>query len=164
MAQSLRIRLKDVPVNQIQLVGIVSNGVYMANRIHEVLIQYDSFHGLAKPMALNVSLYRDDISTKKQQYISISASNEMGSVEDAYVVMCDDVVSSGRTARAALNAIFDYGRPASVDFLALYDRMHRELPIQPSIIGQCVEISQRHRLNVEFCEVTGLNQALIVQV
>lgn len=163
MAQALRNRLIERSVSGVQFVGIVSNGVHIANRLRKYLVQTPSFSCLDQPIALNVALYRDDLSKKNTEYISMTAANQLGQIDGRHVVMCDDVVASGRTARAALNAMFDFGRPRSVDFIAMYDRMNRELPIQPSLIGEPVMADSRVRVTVEFCEVTGMDQVILTE-
>ena len=76
-------------------------------------------------------------------------------LDGKHVVFFDDVLCTGRTARAALNAIFDYGRPEKVSFVALYDRGHRQVPIEPNVVGKHLDFDMTQRVNVGFIEVIG---------
>ena len=128
--------------------GILTNGVFFAKRVQSTLktLGYD----IQTPvMELDVSLYRDDFASKRD-YMSVFTSTARLNLDDQHVVLFDDVLSTARTARAALNAIFDYGRPKQVSFVVLFDRRNRQIPIEPNVVGECLDIGFEHRVNVEF--------------
>ncbi len=107
------------------LVGIHTGGVWLAERLHGLL-------GLSQPLgSIDVSFYRDDYAAKGL-HPQPQGSRIPFDVEDAHIVIVDDVLYTGRTTRAALNELFDYGRPSRVDLAVLIDRGGRELPIAPS--------------------------------
>jgi pyrimidine operon attenuation protein/uracil phosphoribosyltransferase len=110
------------------MVGIHTGGVWVAERLHARL-------ALADPLgALDISFYRDDFS-RIGMHPQVRPSNLPVPVDDRHIVLVDDVLQTGRTIRAALNILFDYGRPASVMLATLVERDGRELPIEPSLVG-----------------------------
>lgn len=120
LAESVR---RGLPADT-ALVGIHTGGVWVAERLHAAL-------GLKTPLgSLDVSFYRDDFS-RSGLHPQIKSSDIPFEVEDRPIVIVDDVLYTGRTIRAAMNEIFDYGRPARIDLAVLVDRGGRELPIQP---------------------------------
>lgn len=128
MAARLSAQLPERGIRDPLMVGIHTGGVWVARRLHEAL-------GLQAPLGtLNITFYRDDFS-RIGMHPQVQPSNLPFSVEDRHIILVDDVLQSGRTIRAALNEIFDYGRPASVLLAVLVDRSGRELPIQPDVAG-----------------------------
>jgi len=118
---------------RVALVGIYTGGVWMAERLHQML-------ELSTPMGtIDVAFYRDDFK-KTGLRAGVRPSDIPFPVEDAHIILVDDVLYTGRTIRAALNEIFDYGRPASIRLAALVDRGGRQLPICPQFVGAAVEI------------------------
>jgi pyrimidine operon attenuation protein/uracil phosphoribosyltransferase len=110
------------------MVGIHTGGVWIADRLHQRL-------GLTEPLGrLDISFYRDDF-TRIGMHPQVRPSDLPVSVDDRHIVLVDDVLQTGRTIRAALNVLFDYGRPASVILVALVKRGERELPIAPDVTG-----------------------------
>ena len=110
------------------MVGIHTGGVWLAERLHARL-------GLKDPLGrLDISFYRDDF-TRTGMHPEVKPSHLPVPVEDRHIVLVDDVLQTGRTIRAALNVLFDYGRPASVVLAVLVERDGRELPIQPDLVG-----------------------------
>lgn len=119
------------------VVGLLSRGDVIAERIAQKL------KGAGIPVssgAIDISLYRDDI-FQLETKPSLRSTNLPFSTDDMRIVLVDDVLNTGRTIRAALNAIFDYGRPASIELAALIDRGGREVPIQPDHVGYTMEDS-----------------------
>ncbi len=115
------------------LVGIYTGGVWIAERLHQLL-------GLSTPMGtIDVAFYRDDYKRTGLR-AGVRPSDIPFQVEDADIILVDDVLYTGRTIRAALNEIFDYGRPTSIRLAALVDRGGRQLPICPQFVGAAVEI------------------------
>jgi len=120
--------------SRVALVGIYTGGVWIAERLHQML-------GLSTPIGtIDVSFYRDDYK-KTGLRAGVRPSDIPFQVEDADIVLVDDVLYTGRTIRAALNEIFDYGRPLSIRLAALVDRGGRQLPICPQFLGAAVEIA-----------------------
>ncbi len=116
------------------MVGIRTGGVWLATRLHAML-------GLRSPLGtLNINFYRDDF-TRIGMHPRVTPSNVPFEVQDRHIVLIDDVLHTGRTIRAALNEIFDYGRPASVTLGVLVERSGRELPIQADVAGQRLDLS-----------------------
>lgn len=140
------------------LLGIPTRGVHLANRLASTLSSID--HGLeVKLGVLDVTMYRDDDvdagrSIAKTQ---IPASG----LDDQVVILVDDVLFSGRTIRAALDAMVDYGRPAQVKLAVLVDRGHRELPIRPDFVGKNLPTSSQERVSVRLIESDGTEEVLI---
>ncbi|MBK1726663.1 bifunctional pyr operon transcriptional regulator/uracil phosphoribosyltransferase PyrR [Halorhodospira neutriphila] len=123
------------------LVGVHTGGVWVAQALHERL--------RARPPlgTLEVAFYRDDHATSGLK-AAVRTSEVPFTVDGRTVILCDDIIHTGRTARAALNALFDYGRPAAVLLAVLVDRDARELPIQPDVCGECLELAARQRLKL----------------
>lgn len=128
MAARLRELLAARGIGDPCMVGIHTGGVWVARRLHELL-------GLGEPLGtLDISFYRDDFS-RIGVHPQVKPSNLPFDVEGRHIVLVDDVLYTGRTIRAALNEIFDYGRPASVTLAVLVERGGRELPIQADVAG-----------------------------
>ncbi len=129
MEHQLRQYLNDRGIEQPMMIGIHTGGVWIAERLYSRL-------GLDKPLGeLDISFYRDDF-TQVGLNPKVKPSSVPLSTEGQHLILVDDVVMTGRTIRAALNELFDYGRPASVTLVALLDLNARELPIRPDIAGQ----------------------------
>ncbi|MBK9243804.1 MAG: bifunctional pyr operon transcriptional regulator/uracil phosphoribosyltransferase PyrR [Burkholderiales bacterium] len=134
--RSLAARLREEVVGRdIRLVGVHTGGVWLAQRLkadlavpHEVGI-------------LDISFYRDDFS-RSGLNPSVKPSSIAFDVEGADIVLVDDVLATGRTVRAAMNELFDYGRPARIDLAVLIDRGGRELPIAPTVVGRRIEVPE----------------------
>lgn len=142
MADKIRDQFSD---KQPLLIGIHSGGVWVAKALAEQL-GADFFD--APLGTLNIAYYRDDF-TRIGMHPQVTPSDLPFSVDDRQLILVDDVLHSGRTVRAALNEIFDYGRPAAVTLAVLIERNGRELPIQADIVGQSIELEadQHIKLN-----------------
>ena len=151
----------DSPAN-VQFVGILTNGVFFAKRIQHKLKQ-QSFVIDQAVMELDVSLYRDDLSKHKDYMSVFRNTNTVHHIDGKHVVLFDDVLSTARTARAALNAIFDYGRPNKVSFVVLFDRQNRHVPIEPNVIGDTLDVDKELRVNVGFFELKGEDEVVLAQ-
>jgi len=110
--------------------------------------------------ALDVSLYRDDLA-KRGEYVTVRKSDIPFSIDDKIVVLVDDVIYAGRTARAALDGLKDYGRAAKVQLMALIDRGHRELPIHPNYTGKVIPTSKNEEIKVDVLEIDGVDQVTL---
>lgn len=145
-------------VENIALVGIMQRGVPLANRLAQIIKQEE---GRDVPVGkLDVSLYRDDL-TQKGKYIEVRRSNIPFKIDDKVVVLVDDVIFAGRTARAALDGLKDFGRATKVQLASLVDRGHRELPIHPDFTGKVIPTSLKENVRVEVMEIDGLDRVVI---
>jgi pyrimidine operon attenuation protein/uracil phosphoribosyltransferase len=142
----------------IVLVGIMNRGVPLAKRVAQIIKQVEKTE---VPLgALDVSLYRDDLA-KKGEYITVRKSEMPFSMDDKIVVLVDDVIYAGRTARAALDGLKDYGRAAKIQLVSLVDRGHRELPIHPNYTGKVIPTSAREEIKVEVLEIDGVDRVTL---
>jgi len=140
------------------LVGIMNRGVPLAKRIAKIINKAEKT--IVPVGSLDVSLYRDDLS-KKGEYITVRKSDMPFSVDDKIVILVDDVIYAGRTARAALDGLKDYGRAAKVQLVSLVDRGHRELPIHPNYTGKVIPTSNKEEIHVEVLEIDGNDRVII---
>ena len=140
------------------LLGIPTRGVHLANRIATVLKSIDPEYNLEAGV-LDITMYRDDLSTKDRKLAQTQIPT--ASLDGKVVVLVDDVLFSGRTVRAALDAITDIGRPRQVKLAVLADRGHRELPIRPDFVGKNLPTSTRERVSVQLLETDGVDQVVI---
>lgn len=142
---SLEILEKNHVVEDVAIVGIHTGGVFLAERIGQKIIHREQRD---LPLGhLDITLYRDDWSLISQN--PIVRKTDIGfMVENRRVVLVDDVIFTGRTIRAAMDAIMDFGRPLSIQLAVLVDRGGRELPIQPDYVGICVNAADDERVDV----------------
>jgi pyrimidine operon attenuation protein/uracil phosphoribosyltransferase len=139
-------------------VGIHRRGAVLAQRLHAPTSELlDTEIPLG---AVDISFYRDDLSHRADQPV-VHASHVDFPLDGRTVVIVDDVLYTGRTVRAAIDEIFDYGRPARVQLATLIDRGHRELPIRPDYVGKNLPTSQDQRVNVRVEEVDGHDEVTI---
>jgi len=128
MTQAIKTRLEVQQVNDPVMIGIHTGGVWLAERLHKLL-------EIKQPLGtLDISFYRDDF-TRIGMNPKVKPSQIPFELENRHIILVDDVLQTGRTIRAAMNEIFDYGRPASITLATLVERSGRELPIQPSVVG-----------------------------
>jgi pyrimidine operon attenuation protein / uracil phosphoribosyltransferase len=141
------------------VIGIHRRGAYLARRLRELLTE------LAEceiPLGeLDIGFYRDDVSRRPDAPI-VHASHIDFDVTDKTVVIVDDVLYTGRTVRAAIEALFDYGRPARVQLAVLADRGHRELPIRPDYVGKNLPTSREEHVRVRVSELDEVDEVTIV--
>lgn len=141
LADALQARLDDGTLNNPVMVGIHTGGVWVAERLHGEL-------DLTEPLGkLNIAFYRDDFTTIGL-HPQVSPSNLPFEIEGRDVILVDDVLLTGRTIRAALNELFDYGRPRRVLLAVLFDRDGRELPIQPDLFGQRLDLAPNQQVKL----------------
>lgn len=141
IARELQDHLKAQQIDNPRFVGIHTGGVWVA---HALLKELASEEPLG---ILNVSFYRDDFS-RSGLHPQVRPSQLPFDIENQHLVLIDDVLMSGRTIRAALNELFDYGRPASVTLVCLLDLDGRELPIRPDIVGATLSLEQNQRVKL----------------
>ncbi|MFQ5659479.1 MAG: bifunctional pyr operon transcriptional regulator/uracil phosphoribosyltransferase PyrR [Gammaproteobacteria bacterium] len=123
------------------ITGIHTGGIWVAERLHQ-LLQIDAPLG-----QLNIAFYRDDFS-RIGMHPHVTPSNLPFDVEDRHIILVDDVLYTGRTIRAAMNELFDYGRPASICLAVLVDRSGRELPVQADITGKTLELKPNEQVKL----------------
>ena len=152
MADRLRDFLSRQGREDVVMIGIHTGGVWVANRLHGLF-------GIEQPLGeLNINFYRDDF-TRIGMHPHVQPSALPFSIDGRHIILVDDVLHTGRTIRAALNEIFDYGRPASATLVVLVDRSGRELPIQADIVGRHMDLGQGDHV-----KLTGPEQlSLVVQ-
>ncbi len=145
-------------VERLLLVGVRTRGVPLAERLAAEL---EATEGRRPPLGvLDINLYRDDFSTVGSQPV-VRETHLPPSLEDWTVVLCDDVLYTGRTVRAALDALVDYGRPRAVELAVLVDRGLRELPIQADVVGRHVATAPTELVEVRFAETDGEDEVLL---
>ena len=108
---------------------------------------------------VDIAFYRDDLATHEAP--EVRASHLPFELERLTIVLVDDVLYTGRTVRAAIGALFDYGRPARVQLAVLVDRGHRELPLRPDYVGRNIPTASRERVTVRLCEIDGVDEVRI---
>ncbi len=143
---------KDKTTDGLCLIGIRTRGVPLARRLAENLRRIE---GTEVPVGeLDITLYRDDLSTVAESPV-VSGSRLDFDVTGKTVVLCDDVIYTGRTARAAMEAVMALGRPARIQLFALIDRGHRELPIRPDFVGKNIPTAHGEVVSVRLEETDG---------
>jgi pyrimidine operon attenuation protein/uracil phosphoribosyltransferase len=147
--------------SNIGLVGIKRRGVPLAQRISKLIETIEK--APVQTGVLDISFYRDDLSTKDKK--PVVEKGDIGfDVNGRDIILMDDVLYTGRTIRAALDALFDHGRPKSVQLLVLIDRGHRELPIEARFIGRTVPTSRRESIEVKLKEIDDDEQVVLVEL
>ncbi len=140
------------------LVGIRTGGVFLAERLRQKILQK---MGIDLPTGIiDITLYRDDW-TRLSQTPEVKKAEIHFPIEDKHVLLVDDVLFTGRTIRAAIDALLDLGRPRRVELAVLIDRGHRELPIQADYVGKMLETSRQDSIDVELKELAGVDQVVI---
>ena len=141
------------------IIGVQSRGVPMAKRLAKLISEIE---GVEIPMgSLNVALYRDDYATRSAR--TISASEIPFDVADKTVILVDEVLFTGRTTRAALDAIMDLGRPAVIQLAVLIDRGHRELPVRADYVGKNLPTAPKESVDVYWVETKGEDAVMIAK-
>ena len=149
---------KNSGTQDLCLIGIKTRGVPLAERLAEAI---NRIEGTTVPVGtLDITLYRDDLSKLNIDPV-INQTNVSFSVEEKTVVLVDDVIFTGRTARCALDAVMDLGRPARIQLCVLIDRGHSELPIRPNFVGKSIPTSLNEVVMVNFPETDGVQGVVI---
>ncbi len=158
MAKAIRADQRDATA--IAIVGIQSRGVPLAARLAHALRSRT-----ARKIdlgSLDITLYRDDLSTVGTRPV-LKATNIPFSIDGRTVILVDDVLFTGRTIRAALDELVDFGRPAHIALAVLIDRGHRELPIQADYVGKTVKTASTDRVDVRLTEIDGKDEVVLVK-
>jgi pyrimidine operon attenuation protein/uracil phosphoribosyltransferase len=151
---------RNKTVENLVLVGMRTRGVPLARRL---AANMENFEGLKIPVgALDISFYRDDLSLLNVQP-TVQHTDITVSIDDRFVVLVDDVLYTGRSTRAAMDALIDLGRPQSIQLAVLIDRGHRELPIRPDYVGKNIPSSRDEEIQVRLIEVDGVDEVVIIR-
>jgi pyrimidine operon attenuation protein/uracil phosphoribosyltransferase len=144
------------------LVGIRTRGIYLAERL---AAKIEDIEGKSVPVGeLDITLYRDDLTMKTEnQEPLVKGSDIPAEITKKKVILVDDVLYTGRTVRAGLDALMDLGRPAAIQLAVLVDRGHRELPIRADYVGKNIPTSKDERIVVELAEVDKVDQVSIFE-
>ena len=159
-------RPDEAGLGKIALIGIQTRGVPLASRLKRLVAERN---GTELPLgALDITFHRDDVYVRDGGRAPgrepvVRATNIPFALEGMTVVLVDDVLYTGRTIRAAIDALLDYGRPARVQLAVLVDRGHRELPIRPDYVGKNLPTARSERIQVELMEVDEVDRVLLVR-
>ena len=146
--------------HDVAIVGIHRRGAVLAVRLHELV---DALVPQDVPLGdVDISFYRDDVAFRRPDSQPVGHSSHLDfPVEEHTIVLVDDLLYTGRTVRAAIDALFDYGRPSRVQLAVLADRGHRELPIRPDYVGKNLPTARGERVNVRVEEIDGRDEVAI---
>ena len=151
---------KTKNLDLLAFIGIRRRGVPLAQRL---AAKIESLENRTVPVGiLDINLYRDDLSTVDIKPV-VSSTDIRFNVEGKDIILMDDVLYTGRTIRAALDALFDHGRPSRVQLLVLIDRGHRELPIEARYVGRTVQTSDAEIIEVKFQEIDNMEKVLLCE-
>ncbi len=150
---------KHADPDRLAIVGIHRRGAVLAARLPRIV---EELHGAPVPLGdVDISFYRDDLATRPADQPVVHATHLDFALEGRTVVIVDDVLFTGRTVRAAIDALFDYGRPERVQLAVLADRGHRELPIRPDYVGKNVATAREQRVHVRVEELDGADEVAV---
>jgi pyrimidine operon attenuation protein / uracil phosphoribosyltransferase len=151
---------KNGGAGRVALVGIHTRGAFLARRLQALIEEFTGEEVLLGE--IDISFYRDDVGARAPSDQPVVHSSRIDfPLEERDVVLVDDVLYTGRTARAAIEALFDYGRPARVQLAVLVDRGHRELPVRPDYVGKNLPTAPSERVNVRVEEQDGVDEVEI---
>jgi pyrimidine operon attenuation protein/uracil phosphoribosyltransferase len=152
---------KTENLNELAFIGIRRRGVPIAQRL---AAKIETLESRKVPVGiLDINLYRDDLTTVDMAPV-VNATEIPFEVQGKDIILTDDVLYTGRTTRAALDALFDHGRPARVSLLVLIDRGHRELPVEARFVGRVVQTTDTEIIEVKFKEIDGMEKVLLAEV
>jgi pyrimidine operon attenuation protein/uracil phosphoribosyltransferase len=147
-------------LNNLAIIGIRTRGIFLGKRIAEIIRQNE---GVEIPLGtLDITPYRDDLTENEKKQMAEKTEISFA-LDNKDVLLVDDVLFTGRTIRAAMEAIFELGRPKTIQLAVLIDRGHRELPIRPDYTGRLLPTSRRERVEVRLKEIDGQDEVLIVE-
>ena len=146
--------------NELALVGIRSRGVHLAERIRRALHDIEEGGALVPFGVVDITLYRDDLDRGLQNPV-VQGTDIPFAVDGRRILLVNDVLFTGRTVRAAMDALVDFGRPQSIQLAVLVDRGHRELPIRADYVGKNLPTSRREQVQVRLAEADGVDEVVI---
>jgi pyrimidine operon attenuation protein/uracil phosphoribosyltransferase len=151
---------KNKGAENLAVIGIQNRGAYLAERVAKLI---EEIEGVEIPLGLmDITLYRDDVQTKLEQPV-VQKTEILFDVVDKVIILVDDVLYTGRTVRAALDQIIDFGRPRNIQFAVLVDRGHRELPIRADYVGKNIPTAKDDRVKLQIKEVDGEDSVSIIK-
>ena len=151
---------RNQTIQDVVLIGIKTRGIYIASRVADRLKQLE---GIEVPVGeLDITLYRDDKKETPAE-AELHSSDIPVSLEGKEVILIDDVLYTGRTIRAAMDAVMDYGRPRKISLAVLVDRGHRELPIRADYVGKNIPTAKTEEILVEMQELDGKDRIMILK-
>ncbi|MGE5578625.1 MAG: bifunctional pyr operon transcriptional regulator/uracil phosphoribosyltransferase PyrR [Bacillota bacterium] len=151
---------KNKGLDDVVLIGVQRRGVPMAQRLQKYLMEIENRE---VPVGeLDITLYRDDLTLKADQPI-VGRTHIPFDVAGKKIILVDDVLYTGRTVRAALDALIDMGRPQNIQVVVMIDRGHRELPIRADYVGKNVPTSSKEVIHVKLTEIDGVDQVVIAE-
>ena len=151
---------KNNGCSQLALIGIRTRGVYLAKRLQEKILTIEN--ETVDLGVLDITLYRDDLGARIQNP-ELKKTKIPFPIDGKKIILCDDVLFTGRTIRAAIDALMDFGRPAAVQLAVLIDRGHRELPIRPDYIGKNIPTSKSMAVKVWMAEEDKEDQVVLIE-
>ena len=150
---------RNKSISDIILVGMITRGAPLAKRL---AANIKGFEGVEIPVGiLDISLYRDDLDSLELKPV-INSSQIPSDIYGKTIILVDDVLYTGRSTRAALDALIDFGRPGTIQLAVLIDRGHRELPIRADYIGKNIPSAKSEEIKVELTEIDGIDQVSIL--
>ena len=158
---ALEIVERNKGVANVVLVGIRRRGVPLAQRVADKIKEFEGTDVVCG--SLDITLYRDDLSTVAHQPV-VGSTDIPVDINGKIVVLVDDVLYTGRTVRAAMDAIMDFGRPRAVQLAVIVDRGHRELPIRADFVGKNVPTSKKEIIGVKVAELDGVDSVVIKEI
>jgi len=152
---------RNKSIDHLILVGMRTRGVPLARRL---VANIETFEKLKIPVgALDINLYRDDLSSLDPKPI-VQRTDIPANIDGKSIVLVDDVLYTGRSTRAAMDALTDLGRPQSIQLAVLVDRGHREMPIRPDYVGKNIPSSRHEEIQVQLVETDGIDEVAIISV
>jgi len=152
---------RNKAIEHLILVGMRTRGVPLAKRL---AANIEEFEGLKIPVgALNITPYRDDLTSLNRQPL-VKRTNIPVNIDGKSIVLVDDVLYTGRSTRAAMDALTDLGRPGSIQLAVLIDRGHRELPIRADYVGKNIPSSRDEEIQVRLVEIDGIDEVTIISI
>ncbi len=158
---SIEIIERNRGVDNLAIIGVRTRGEFIARRLQKIVSRITG--QLLNVGIIDITLYRDDLSIGTHTPCIKSTDIDF-TIDEKIIILVDDVIYTGRSVRAAIDAIFDIGRPKSIQLAVLVDRGHRELPIQPDFVGKVIPTSRRERIFVKLSEIDSTDQILIGEV
>jgi len=150
---------RNKTTENLALIGIRSRGVHLAERIRRAIADIEG--GALVPFGVvDITLYRDDLDRGLQNPV-VKGTDIPFSVDGRHILLVDDVLFTGRTVRAAMDALVDFGRPQSIQLAVLVDRGHRELPVRADYVGKNLPTSRREQVQVRLAETDGVDEVVI---